>query len=69
MWPFETEPRGFTLIPLNGQPRSTIRGDLIPPDTIVIIQDNISYVRTGRKDNQDFDTYEEGHKTYEYISL
>lgn len=60
------EPRGYTLLRLDGQRHNRIRGDLIPRGMVVINEDGRSFVRTGRKDREGFLVYAEGHDTYHY---
>lgn len=67
-----TEPDGFVLIRADGQEHNTIRGDLIPSDTLVIVEDGRHFVGTGENaDNKgcgEFRIYREGHKTHNYVS-
>ena len=65
---FGLEPYGYTLIKADGGIPGRIRGDLIPADTIVIIDNGRSFVRTGETDVHGFEVYSEGHKTFEYHS-
>lgn len=61
------EPQGFTLIRFDGRRHNRIRGDLIPPDSLVVVQDGRFFVRTGRKDDGGFDIYREDHRTFAYL--
>lgn len=65
---FNWPPAGYTLIRADGSQHNRIRGDLIPADTIVIVDDGRSFVRTGRKDDVGFAVYREGFKTLAYRS-
>lgn len=58
------EPPGFTLIRADGTEHNRIRGDLIPPDTLVIVDGGRYFVRTGKDDADEFWIYEEDYKTF-----
>lgn len=71
MWPFNREPLGYVLRRSNGARRSTIRGDLIPPDTKVIVLDGVRYVDTGQRADDyagNWRLFVEDHATFEYVS-
>jgi hypothetical protein len=71
MWPFNREPDGFLLYRADGTRHNGIRGDLIPRDTLVIVQDGRYFVRTKERDSyygRGWIVYREGHKTHEYNS-
>jgi hypothetical protein len=62
------QPAGFKLIKSDGGVPGAIRGDLVPADTLVIVDGGRRFVRTGKIDDQGFEVYAEGHKTFEYYS-
>lgn len=66
---FGIEPHGYTLIREDGTRHNRIRGDLIPVDAIVIIEDGRRFVRTDETDDVGFEVYREGHGTFEYVSI
>lgn len=63
---FKAQPYGFTLIRKDGTVHNRIRGDLIPADTLVVIEDGRYFVRTGHEDDDYFLEFEEGFKSFEY---
>lgn len=65
---FRLNPPGFTLKKANGGIDGGIRGDLVPADTLVIIDRGRRFVRTGTVDRNGFEIYAEGYKTFEYVS-
>lgn len=65
---FDGQPAGFTLIRNDGTEHNRIRGDLIPVDNIVIVEDGRYFVRTDGKDADGFIVYAEGWKTFTYRS-
>lgn len=69
MWPFRREPAGFTLIRSDGRRHNRIRGDLIPADSLVIVEDGRHFVRAGERDEVGFEVYSEGHRTFSYRSV
>lgn len=60
------EPAGYTLRKADGGIPGRIRGDLVPAGTVVIVNRGRRFVRTGQVDDQGFEVYAEGHKTFEY---
>jgi hypothetical protein len=64
VWPVE----GFSLMAADGSEHNRIRGDQIPHDTIVIINDGHSFVHTGERTDFNFAIYREGFKTFTYQS-
>lgn len=71
MWPFRTQPDGYTLYRDDGTRHNMIRGDMIPLGQgswpLVIVQDGRHFVRTGKREDG-FAVYREGHATYHYRS-
>lgn len=64
------QPFGYTLIREDGVRHNCIRGDLIPVDALVIIEDGRRFVRADETDDEfGFEVYREGHRTFEYVSI
>lgn len=66
------EPDGFVLEREDGKRHNVIRGDLIPADTMVIIEDGRHFVNTGEQSDEfsgDWRLYREGHATHAYHSI
>lgn len=61
------EPDGYSLVRFDGRRHNRIRGDLIPPDSLVVVQDGRFFVRTNRKDESGFAVYREDHRTFVYL--
>lgn len=62
------QPHGRTLIRHDGRRHNRIRGDLIPVDSLVIVQDGRVFVRTDEADDSGFEIFREDHRTREYKS-
>lgn len=61
-------PPGYTLIDVNEHISMRIRGDQFSHHHLVVRYDDVSYVRTGERDDDGFLIYREDHLTHDYGS-
>lgn len=62
------EPAGYTLRRADMGVALRIRGDQVEPETLVIVYQDVPFVRMGQLDDDGFEIYREGHLTHVYRS-
>lgn len=65
---FNCQPPGYTLIRKDGATHNRLRGDTVPRNTLVVVEDGRYFVRSKTRDDDHFEIYREGFATYAYSS-